>query len=190
MTSPDDAMLREAATIAAGVARRYLMTDRRGEAVTPDDVAQDVLIAFLRQDVDTLENWRAWVNRAARNRAIDVVRSGPGRERAARRRDLRATGRAARRRPQCRSASGTRSSGCSWRRSPTAIGSCSLAHVDGASHAELARDFGLADAASVATTLTRIRRKVRDAFPDRADVLELLGPPPRVYDVDNRGRRG
>ena len=61
-----------------------------------------------------------------------------------------------------------------------------LAHVDGASHADLARDFGLADAASVATTLTRIRRKVRIAFPDRADVLELLGPPPRVYDVDRR----
>ena len=61
-----------------------------------------------------------------------------------------------------------------------------LAHVDGASHADLARDFGLADAASVATTLTRIRRKVRIAFPGRSDVLELLGPPSRVYDVDNR----
>src|SRR4051794_4862835 len=69
-------MLREAATIATGVARRYLMTDRRGEAVTADDVAQDVLIAFLRQDVDNLDNWRAWVNRAARNRALDVARAG------------------------------------------------------------------------------------------------------------------
>ncbi|KQT01272.1 RNA polymerase sigma factor [Cellulomonas sp. Leaf395] len=188
MTRPDDAMLREAATIATRVAGRYLMTDRRGEAVTPDDVAQDVMIVFLRQDIDSLENWRAWVNRAARNRSIDVVRAGWDA------RGLPDDGTSA---PPV----GMRDVG------PSAVGiwdsvertllatlsdrdrQLLLAHVDGASHAELARDFGLADAASVATTLTRIRRKVRDAFPDRAGVLELLGPPPRVYDVDNRGRR-
>lgn len=186
MTRPDDAMLREAATIATRVARRYLMTDRRGEAVAPDDIAQDVLIAFLRQDVDNLENWRAWVNHVARNRAIDVVRAGRDASglpddngTSAPPRALRELG---------GSAAGIWSS---VQRDLLATLSdrdreMLLAHADGASNADLARDFGLADAASVATTLTRIRRKLRVAFPDRADVLELLGPTPRVYDIDNR----
>lgn len=37
-----------------------------------------------------------------------------------------------------------------------------------------------ADAATVSVTLTRVRAKLRDAFPS----AELLGEPPRVYDID------
>jgi len=188
VAGPSDDVLREAGQIATRVARRYLMTDRRGEAVSADDVAQDVLIALLKQDLDAIDNWRAWVNQAARNRAIDIVRRGTD-QGALWDDEVSAP-------PAALRASGTSAFGMWSSVEKVLLETLSnrdrellLAHVDGASNAELARDFGLADAATVATTLSRIRRKVRAAFPGRAGILELLGPPPRVYDVDNTKRK-
>jgi DNA-directed RNA polymerase specialized sigma24 family protein len=100
VAGPSDDVLREAGQIATRVARRYLMTDRRGEAVSADDVAQDVLIALLKQDLDAIDNWRAWVNQAARNRAIDIVRRGTDPGGAVGRRGLRTPGCLARLRDQ------------------------------------------------------------------------------------------
>lgn len=60
-----------------------------------------------------------------------------------------------------------------------------LAHLDGVPNAELAERFDLANAATVSVTLTRIRAKIRAAFPSM-QLRELLGEVPRVYDLEHR----
>lgn len=174
MGVPSEAQLAEARLIAMRVAGRYFHPDS-GE---PEDVAQSVLITFLQQDVDNLDDWRAWVNRTARNRAVDHGR----RRRWADGRELDASA------PPKHLREIGPSGAAIWPRvwaelTKTLTGTereMLLASLDGASNAEIAEDFGYASANSAGVTLSRIRAKVRAAFTDREQVLGLLGIQ-RVY---------
>lgn len=175
---PTDDQLHEARAIALRVANRYL------EPATglADDVAQATLVKFVDVDLDRLGNWRAWVNRVARNEAIDHLRrekthwwGGT---------DVDASPSAA---PKPLREVGPSAAGM-WPQIITKLTETLgdreremlLASLDGASNDDIARDFGYANGRSVAVTLTRARAKVRAAFTDRQEVLELLGPQ-RLY---------
>ena len=70
----DTETLVAAHALAVRVARRLLDGDAR-EGIDAEDVAQEVLLRFAQLDVTDLDNWEAWVTRAARNRAIDLMRA-------------------------------------------------------------------------------------------------------------------
>ena len=70
----DTDTLVAAHALAVRVARRLLDGDTR-EGIDAEDVAQEVLLRFAQLDVRDLGNWEAWVTRAARNRAIDLMRA-------------------------------------------------------------------------------------------------------------------
>jgi RNA polymerase sigma factor (sigma-70 family) len=130
-----------------------------------EDIAQDVVLRWLMQDPPP-QDWRAWVATVARNRVRDVM----GAERGGR--EL----------PDGRVDQlvelGTRIYGPSAQvidrhQLRQMLGPLSerelevlLHSLDGASNAEIADWLGYASAASVATLLSRTKRKIRDANPD------------------------
>jgi len=171
MAAPSEAQLVEARTIALHAAKRQLGTSP-DEA---DDVAQMVLVAFLDQDVDLLTNWRGWVARAARNRAIDQQR----RSRDGYWDSERFEGSAPPKKMRSLGPSATGMWPSIWETLTATLNETEremlLASLDGASNAEIATDFGYANANTVGVTLSRLRGKVRAAFVDRERVLDLLG---------------
>ena len=176
--SPTDDQLHEARAIALRVANRYL------EPATglADDVAQATLVKFVDVDLDGLGNWRAWVNRVARNEAIDHLRREKNHWWGVT--DLDASPSAP---PKQLREVGPSAAGM-WPQIITKLTETLgdreremlLASLDGASNDDIARDFGYANGRSVAVILTRARAKVRAAFTDRQEVLKLLGPQ-RLY---------
>jgi DNA-directed RNA polymerase specialized sigma24 family protein len=56
-----------------------------------------------------------------------------------------------------------------------------LRQSEGASNDEIAAEFGYADARSAAVAISRAKKKVRDRFQDRAEILHPQRPyaPPR-----------
>lgn len=143
-----------------------------------EEVAQETTLRLSRQDGDGLRDWRGWVWTVARNRALDVLRQQQGR------RDI-----LERHKPRERdvgpSEQGMRDAVLSQVLSVLSDRDAEmlLASLDGVPNAELAERFGLANASTVAVTLSRIRRKIRDAFPS-AELRALLGDMPRVYDIN------
>jgi RNA polymerase sigma factor (sigma-70 family) len=170
---PTDDQLHEARAIALRVANRYL----EPASGLADDVAQATLVKFVDIDLHRAGNWRAWVNRVARNEAIDHLRrekthwwgvTDVDASPSAPPKPLREVG---------PSAAGM------WPQIITKLTETLgdreremlLASLDGASNDDIARVFGYANGRSVAVILTRARAKVRAAFTDRQEVLELLG---------------
>jgi RNA polymerase sigma factor (sigma-70 family) len=143
-----------------------------------EDVAQDTVLLLTEQNLSELRDWRSWVGKVARNRALDVARREHGR------RDILQRHRV-REREVGPSEQGMRDAALGQVLSVLSDRDAALllAHLDGATNAELAERFGLANAATVSVTLTRVRTKIRDAFPS-AELRELLGEAPRVYDID------
>jgi RNA polymerase sigma-70 factor (ECF subfamily) len=146
-----------------------------------EDVAMDTVERLLEQDLSTLDNWRGWVWTVARRRALDLVRRDHRRgdilrEQRHRDRDLGP------------SAQGMRDHAMAQVLSVLSDRdeALLLAQLDGVPNAELAEQFGLANAATVSVTLNRIRGRIRAAFPS-ADLRELLGDVPRLYDAEARG---
>ena len=148
--------------------------------VEAEDVAQDTVIKLMEQDLETLDSWRSWVWTVARRRALDLVRRDD------RRREILGEQRH-RDRDVGPSAAGMRDHAMDQVLSVLSDRDAELllAHLDGVPNGELAERFGLAGAATVSVTLTRIRKRIRDAFPS-AQLRELLGEVPRVYDVEER----
>ena len=174
----DGDQLEEARAIAYRVACRYLDPATR----LSDDVAQATIVKFLQVDLATLDNWRAWVNRVARNEAIDHLRREEKYWHGIDDRDISPSAPPKQMRDIGPSAAGM------W---PQILDKLTetlsereremlLASLDGASSADIAHDFGYANGRSVAVVLTRIRAKVRAAFSDRNEVLGLLGEQ-RIY---------
>ena len=139
----------------------------------------------MLKDPAEVTDWRPWVWKTARNAAIDQIRDRKRRGGPVAQIDAGDDEAPA---PPTRA----------WARGPSQAGmwpavweaftdalsererTLLLADLDGASYAELAEDFGYANANSVSVTLTRIRRKLRAAYPTRRDVLDLLGDQ-RIY---------
>lgn len=171
MTVPTD-VLGQAWSIAHRAAATAV---REHEA---EDVAQDTVLLLTEQDLSELRDWRSWVWTVARRRALDLARQEQGRRdilmrQRVRERDIGPSDQGV------RDAALTRVLCVLSDRDAALL----LAQLDGASNAELAERFGLANAATVSVTLTRIRTKIREAFPT-AELRELLGEVPRVYDID------
>ena len=143
-----------------------------------EDVAQDTVLRLTEQNLSELRDWRSWVWTVARRRALDLARQEEGRRKVLDRHRARG-------RDVGPSAQGVRDAALARVLSVLSDRDAALllAQLDGASNSELAERFGLANAATVSVTLTRIRGKIRDAFPS-AELRELLGEVPRVYDID------
>ena len=171
--STDD--LATARTIAERAARRVVGPE------DAQDIAQDTLEKLLHQNSDRVDAWRGWVWTVAYRRALDL----DAKEK--RRRDI-----IEEQRPRDRdvgpSEQGMRDHAMEQVLSVLSDRDAALllAQLDGVPNAELADRFGLANPASVSVTLTRIRRKIRESFPS-ADLREMLGDVPRVYDAEARG---
>lgn len=168
-------VLAEARSVAERAASRV---------VGPEDaqeIAQDTVLKLSEQDLSTLASWRSWVWTVAHRAALDLVR------REKRRRQI-LEGYRPRDRDVGPSEQGMRDQVLAQVLSVLSDRDAALllAHLDGVPNAELAKQFGLANAATVSVTLNRIRRRIRDAFPS-ADLRELLGDLPRVYDAQARG---
>jgi len=169
---PDDDILL-ARDIAARTARRYVDRD------LAEDVAQETLIRLQGADPEHLVSWQAWVATTSRNLALDIVR------REVRRREI-----DGRHRPRIATVG---ASDGATRADAVAIALSILgdrerkvfvAHLQGASNADIADDLGYASASSVGVTLSRSRAKMRRAFPDEDELRLLLGDVPRAYDVN------
>ena len=171
VTVPSDVLAQ-----ARSIAHRAAATAVRDHEA--EDVAQDTVLALIEQDLSELRDWRSWVWTVARRRALDLVRQEQGRRKIL-----------DQHRPRERdvgpSAQGVRDAALGQVLSVLSDRDAALllAHLDGATNAELAERFGLANAATVSVTLTRVRAKIRDAFPS-AELRELLGEVPRVYDIE------
>lgn len=166
-----DEILTEAYLLARDTASRVVSSEA-------EDIAQDTVLQLSERDLSELRDWRSWVRTVARRRALDVQR----RER--RRRQILERGRIPTRLPGPSDA-GVRETSLAQVLAVLSDRDADLllAQLDGASNAELAERFGLANAATVAVTLNRIRRRIRDAFPSQT-LRELLGEVPRIYDLD------
>ncbi len=188
MSHPSESTLAEAHRVALRVARSVL-GEGVHDGVDAHDVAQEVLVRFAGLDPSTIANWQAWVTTAARRRALDVIRAEkrhghaaldlfdgednpPGRAPLPRR--LRALGASAE--PVSRLALRSLATHLNDRERKVL-----WAHLDGWSNREIAQGLGYASADAVAVTLTRIRSKVRAAFPPGPERHLLLGETPRVY---------
>lgn len=174
-TDTTDIDYAEAREIAIRVAARYLP----GDSGEPEDVAQSVLLKLLTVPEGSVRDWRAWVNRVARNLAIDRVRQ------------WRPTYRGREIDPSAppRSLTEVGPSGrAMWPRVWAELTKelserereMLLASLDGASNEDIAADFGYAGAGSAAVTLHRIRVKLRQTYADRRVMLKLLGVQ-RIY---------
>jgi len=152
--------------------------------VGPDDaeeIAQKTIEKLWQQDSSTLQNWRSWVWAVAHRAALDLVRQE------GRRREI-LEGYRPRDRDVGPSEQGMRDHAMAQVLSVLSDRDAALllAQLDGVPNAELAEQFGLANAATVSVTLNRIRGRIRAAFPS-ADLRELLGDVPRLYDAEARG---
>ena len=135
------------------------------------DIAGDTLVAYLTLD-EPPQNWEAWVTRVARNKRADYYRA--------------LDRRGSRPDDEWRLARDDYRGGRFWR-GPSAAGVAGVlvdvvledvserdrelleAHASGQSNAEIAEQFGLANGATVAATVSRIKRRLRDKFPELAD---------------------
>ena len=170
---PGPDVLAEAHTIALRVARAEL-GQHSHEGIDADDIAQEALLRLATLDLSEMDNWRAWVTTAARNRARDALRAerrhahqalaGFGDEGTAGQpgapllRQLRVLG-----------PSGSVLATMAWARATQVLGprerEALAANLDGWSNQDIAARMGYASAATVAVTLTRARAKLRAAFP-------------------------
>jgi len=156
--SPDE--YAEAVDIARRVARPVLGPRADAEL---EDVAQEAIARLLEED-PAPNDWRAWLNRVARNTAVDVGRhaarfdekDGPEADQDQLLRDFVL-------RVLSTSEAGMIEAGMAFVTSDLTgrDREMLLASVNGASNAELAEDFGLASPEVVAQTLYRIRRRLR-----------------------------
>jgi RNA polymerase sigma factor (sigma-70 family) len=171
---PSDALL-QARTIAVRSAARIVGPE------DAEDVAQETIARLLEQDPAGLQGWRGWVWTVAYRRALDL----DAKEK--RRRQI-LEGYRPRDRDVGPSEQGMRDHVMAQVLSVLSDRDAALllAQLDGVPNAELAEQFGLASAATVSVTLNRIRARIRAAFPS-ADLRELLGEVPRVYDAEARG---
>lgn len=164
------------------LAQAWAIAHRAAATVVRDhdaeDVAQDTVSRLTEQNLSELRDWRSWVWTVARRRALDLVRQEEARRRILDQHPPRV-------RDVGPSEQGVRDAAMGQLLSVLSDRDAALllAHLDGAANAELAELFGLASAATVSVTLTRIRAKIRAAFPSD-ELRDLLGEVPRVYDVD------
>lgn len=177
MTVPTD-VLAQARSIAQRSAARIVGPE------DAEDIAQDTVEKLWQQDPSGVQAWRSWVWTVAHNRALDL------KAKEKRRREI-LEGHRPRDRDVGPSQQGVRDHAMAQVLAVLSDRDAALllAHLDGVPNGELADRFGLASAATVAVTLNRIRARIRDAFPS-ADLRELLGDVPRVYDAEaHRGPR-
>ena len=149
-----------------------------------EEIAQETIELLWQQDLSTLQSWRSWVWTVAYRRALDL----DAKEK--RRRQI-IEGYRPRDRDVGPSEQGMRDHVLAQVLSVLSDRDAALllAQLDGVPNAELAEQFGLANAATVSVTLNRIRGRIRAAFPS-ADLRELLGDVPRLYDAEARGGLG
>lgn len=181
MTVPSEEQIAEAQRIARRAAEGVLRgVDREG--IGADDVVQDVMMRFIKLDLTAVDNWRAWVTSAAKNRSRDIKRA-EGRHRG----------------PNDDDVDETAARVGSWVMGPSAAAmnkemvrlvlavldpqeqQMLLRQSEGASNDEIAAEFGYANGRSAAVAISRAKKKVRDRFHDRAEILQPQRPygPPR-----------
>lgn len=181
MTGPTAAEIEGAQKIARRVAMRR-MGGRAWEGISLEDVVQEVLLRFAALDLDEILNWEAWVTTATKNRCSDVTSAAERHNNQPIRPHVDGDGHAA--------DLATRIGMWVVGPSAAAIHPLMLAHVmealsdrerlvvtrhlDGWSNAEIAEEFGYASAASVAVTVSKAKRKMRDRFAVGSQRDEIL----------------
>lgn len=169
-TARDDAALEAVRRYARAIASRDAALIQRGD-VSPDDVAQDVVLQYHRLAAPP-DDWKAWTSVATRHRLVDLVRA---------RRDVPSLDEVlvARAERRMGPSAGVMARDQIFR----AISGLSekekavlAAHLVGATNAQIAETHGYANGPVVATLIARIRARIRQANPGMAEDLEAVRP--------------
>lgn len=153
------------------LALRVAMRQTGGQREESADVAQEVVIKYLTGDERPADNWEAWVTTVTRNQVIDYHRrqahlASPDDEGSD-------DGRAYRRGRFNFGPSAGVNSAYILKETLKVLSDRDrkmlLRHFSGWSNSELAEEFELANANSAGVTLSRIKKRLREEFPELVD---------------------